>query len=103
MRADVRVSANMRESFSHKSGPGRQPEVRLRMQLKAEEATGFHCFQIAERCHCTMRLSSGISSEEKSNTHVIHRAEVPEPQIYAKNREGWITVNKSGPPPSYGG
>jgi hypothetical protein len=69
------------------------------MQLKPEEATWFHCFQIAELYLCTMRLSTGIgSSEEKSNTHGIHRAEAPEPHICTKAGRGWITFNKSGPP-----
>lgn len=99
MRAGVPVSANMRESFSHSSGPGWQPELRLRMQLKPEDGTWFHCFQSAELDLCTMRLSAGIgSSEEKSNTHVTHRTGAPEPPIYAKIGRAWITGNKSGPP-----
>jgi hypothetical protein len=41
------------------------------MQVKPEDATWFHCFQIAELYLCTMRLSAGISSsEEKSTTHM---------------------------------
>jgi hypothetical protein len=55
----------MRESFSQSSGPGRPPEVRLRMQVKPEEATGS---LFSHRGHCTMRLSVGVSSEKESNT-----------------------------------
>jgi hypothetical protein len=71
MRAAVPFSAKIRESFSRSSGPGWQPEVLLRMQVKPEDATWFHYFQIAERYRRAMRWSMGIrSSEGKSTTHM---------------------------------
>ena len=41
------------------------------MQVKPEDATWFHCFQIAELYLCTMCLKRwNQHSEEKSTTHV---------------------------------
>src|ERR1700732_5299914 len=48
MRAGVPFSANIRQSFSRSSGPGCQPDARKKKQVKPEDATWFHCFQIAE-------------------------------------------------------
>ena len=71
MRAGVPFSANIRESFSRSSAPGWQPEALLRMQVKPEDSTWFHCFQIAELYLCATRPSIGISSSErKSITHM---------------------------------
>src|ERR1700730_14709830 len=44
MRAGVLLSANIRESFSRSSGPGRQSEALLRMQVKPEHAAWFPLF-----------------------------------------------------------
>jgi hypothetical protein len=44
IRAGVPFSANIRESFSRTSGPGWQPEVLLRMQVRPEDATWFSLF-----------------------------------------------------------
>src|ERR1700737_1136315 len=70
-RAGVPFSTNIWVSFSRSSGPGWQPEVLLRMQVKPEDATWFHCFQIAELYLCTMCLKRwNQHNEEKSTTHV---------------------------------
>jgi hypothetical protein len=47
-RAGVPYSTNIWESFSRNSGPGWQPEVLLRMQVKLEDVTWVHWFQNAE-------------------------------------------------------
>src|ERR1700694_5772586 len=38
------------------------------MQVKPEDSTWFHCFQIAELYLCAMRPSIGISSSEGKST-----------------------------------
>jgi hypothetical protein len=42
--------------------------VLLRMQVKLEDATWFHCFQITERYRRAMRWSMGIRNSEGNPT-----------------------------------
>jgi hypothetical protein len=98
MRAGVPFSANIRESFSRSSGPGWQPEALLRMQVKPEGATWFHCFQIAEFYLCTMRSKRWNRQQRRKvyHTHVTHPVAVHELDIGARTWLRRVTARSEG-------
>jgi hypothetical protein len=62
--------------------------VLLRMQVKPEDATWFHCFQIAELYLCTMCLKRRNQQQRRKvyHTRVTHRGAVHELDIGAHTR-----------------